>query len=245
MAYNKKNGKKTDNLENKVDKIIEVETEVVTEKAEESKVETSQTDKELINKLLAQNELLMKMLIEKGVSAPVVMSEISNSLNEEITLVHLKENAPGLTTHIELSNLTIDLNAFGEERTLDRRQAEELAGKYRKFFDRGVIAFGAGSEHLAGKFGLKSVSDYSYINKDFLKKLGTLSLIELENLYNKLSEGHKTFVIEYFKRKILEKDANFNNIHKIELLNRISDGAMSGTTLDMKREAEEAAAAKN
>ena len=66
-----------------------------------------------------------------------------------------------------------------------------------------------------------------------------------KNLYNKLSEGHKTFVIEYFKRKILEKDANFNNIHKIELLNRISDGAMSGTTLDMKREAEEAAAAKN
>ena len=52
-------------------------------------------------------------------------------------------------------------------------------------------------------------------------------------------------MIEYFKRKILEKDANFNNIHKIELLNRISDGAMSGTTLDMKREAEEAAAAKN
>ena len=78
-----------------------------------------------------------------------------------------------------------------------------------------------------------------------MKKLGTLSLVELENLYNKLSDGHKQFVIEYFKRKILEKDPNFNDIHKIEMLNRVSNGAMSGTTLDMKREAEEAAAAKN
>ena len=52
-------------------------------------------------------------------------------------------------------------------------------------------------------------------------------------------------LIEYFKRKILEKDPNFNDIHKIEMLNRVSNGAMSGTTLDMKREAEEAAAAKN
>ena len=78
-----------------------------------------------------------------------------------------------------------------------------------------------------------------------MKKLGTLSLVELENLYNKLSDGHKQFVIEYFKRKILEKDPNFNDIHKIEMLNRVSNGAMSGTTLDMTREAEEAAAAKN
>ena len=125
------------------------------------------------------------------------------------------------------------------------KESEELAGKYRKFFDRGVIAFGSGSEYLASKFGLKSVNDYSYVNKDFVKKLGTLSLVELENLYNKLSDGHKQFVIEYFKRKILEKDPNFNDIHKIEMLNRVSNGAMSGTTLDMKREAEEAAAAKN
>ena len=233
MAYNKKDAA----TENKVAEKIE-------ETRKEEKVVNQGIDPTLFYKMFEQNQMLIQMLSERGVNVtPVAVDK--NSLNEEITLVHLKEHAQGLTTHIELSNLTIDMSAFGEERTLDRRQAEELAGKYRKFFDRGVIAFGSGSEHLAGKFGLKSVSDYSYINKDFLKKLGTLSLVELENLYNKLSDGHKQFVIEYFKRKIIEKDPNFNNIHKIEMLNRISDGAMSGTTLDMKREAEEAAAAKN
>lgn len=242
MAYNKKyndgqQGEKP--VVTKPEEKVEEKNEIKNEKTVDQGVNS-----ELFYKMLEQNQILIQMLAERGVSvAPVVNDK--NSLNEEVVLVHLKENAPGLTTHIELSNLTIDMSAFGEERTLDRRQAEELAGKYRKFFDRGVIAFGSGSEHLASKFGLKSVNDYSYVNKDFVKKLGTLSLVELENLYNKLSDGHKKFVIEYFKRKILEKDPNFNNIHKIEMLNRVSDGAMSGTTLDMKREAEEAAAAKN
>lgn len=242
MAYNKKyndrqQGEKPVVI--KPEEKVEEKNEIKNEKTVDQGVNS-----ELFYKMLEQNQMLIQMLAERGVSvAPVVNDK--NSLNEEVVLVHLKENAPGLTTHIELSNLTIDMSAFGEERTLDRRQAEELAGKYRKFFDRGVIAFGSGSEHLASKFGLKSVNDYSYVNKDFVKKLGTLSLVELENLYNKLSDGHKKFVIEYFKRKILEKDPNFNDIHKIEMLNRVSDGAMSGTTLDMKREAEEAAAAKN
>ena len=242
MAYNKKYNDKQQGekpVVTKPEEKVEEKNEIKNGKTVDQGVSS-----ELFYKMLEQNQMLIQMLSERGVNvAPVVNDK--NSLNEEVVLVHLKENAPGLTTHIELSNLTIDMSAFGEERTLDRRQAEELAGKYRKFFDRGVIAFGSGSEHLASKFGLKSVSDYSYVNKDFVKKLGALSLVELENLYNKLSDGHKQFVIEYFKRKILEKDPNFNNIHKIEMLNRVSDGAMSGTTLDMKREAEEAAAAKN
>ena len=242
MAYNKKyndrqQGEKP--VVTKPEEKVEEKNEIKNEKTADQGVNS-----ELFYKMLEQNAMLIQMLAERGVSVARVVYE-KKSLNEEVVLVHLKENAPGLTTHIELSNLTIDMSAFGEERTLDRRQAEELAGKYRKFFDRGVIAFGSGSEHLASKFGLKSVNDYSYVNKDFVKKLGTLSLVELENLYNKLSDGHKKFVIEYFKRKILEKDPNFNNIHKIEMLNRVSNGAMSGTTLDMKREAEEAAAAKN
>ena len=176
MAYNKKyndrqQGEKP--VVTKPEEKVEEKNEIKNEKTADQGVNS-----ELFYKMLEQNQMLIQMLAERGVSvAPVVNDK--NSLNEEVVLVHLKENAPGLTTHIELSNLTIDMSAFGEERTLDRRQAEELAGKYRKFFDRGVIAFGSGSEHLASKFGLKSVNDYSYVNKDFVKKLGTLSLVEL------------------------------------------------------------------
>lgn len=190
--------------------------------------------------LQAQNEMLMKMLMEKN-GAPAQVT-VANTLNNEYTLVHLVDRMPGCTTHIELSNITIDMTAFGEERILDRRQCEEIAGKYRKWFEKGIIAFGADGEELASRFGLKSIKDYSYINKNFVKQLGGLSLIELENLWNKLCEGHKKFVIEYFKRGVVKGDPAFKDIHKVELLNRLSGGAMSGTTLDFKREAEEEAA---
>lgn len=216
-------------------------TEKITEKTtnnaemEEFKLQLAQ--------LQAQNEMLMKMLMEKnGTPAQVT---VTNTLNNEYTLVHLVDRMPGCTTHIELSNITIDMTAFGEERILDRRQCEEIAGKYRKWFEKGIIAFGADGEELASRFGLKSIKDYSYINKDFVKQLGGLSLIELENLWNKLCEGHKKFVIEYFKRGVVKGDPAFKDIHKIELLNRLSKGAMSGTTLDFEREREAAEAAKN
>ena len=232
MAYTKKDGSVA---------TAEATTEVVENK---DNTEISEL-KSAIEMLKAQNELLMKMVMDKN-STPAVTG-IPNSLTQEATLIHLVECAPGLTTHIELSNTTIDMSAFGEERILDRRQCEEIAGKYRKFFEKGIIAFGTDGEELASRFGLKSIKDYSYLykNKDFVKQLGGLKLIELENLWNKLGEGHKKFIIEYFKRKIVENNPAFKDVHKVELLNRLSGGAMSGTTLDFQREAEEAAAKKN
>lgn len=229
MAYTKKDGSVA---------TAKVATAKVVEKKDNTEIEEL---KFAVEALKAQNELLMKMLMNNNSNVSTVQAP--NSLVQEATLVHLVERAPGLSTHIELSNTTIDMSAFGEERILDRRQCEEIAGKYRKFFERGIIAFGADGEELASRFGLKSLKDYSYINKnkDFVKQLGRLSTIELENLWNKLAEGHKKFIIEYFKRKIVENDPAFKDIHKVELLNRLSGGAMSGTTLDFQREAEEAA----
>lgn len=230
MAYTKKDGS--------------VATAKVATKVAENKDNTEIAElKSAVEALKAQNELLMKMLMNNNSNSASVQAP--KSLVQEVSLVHLVQLAPGLTTHIELSNTTIDMNAFGEERLLDLRQAEEISGKYRKFFEKGIIAFGADGEELASRFGLKSVKDYSYINKDFVKQLGGLKLIELENLWNKLGEGHKKFIIEYFKRKIVENDPAFKDIHKVELLNRLSKGAMSGTTLDFQREVEEEAAKKN
>lgn len=181
-----------------------------------------------------QNQL--QMLMQMMASMNGNKNNSNSSLLEEVKIVHLVDRAAGLTTHIELTNLTLDMSAFGEERTLDRRQAEELAGTYRRLFERGVIAFGAGNEEMANRFGLSTIKNYNYLNKDFVRKLGSLSAGELEELYNKLCEGHKKFVIEYFKRKILEKDPAFSNPYKIETLNRLSNGAMSDMILDRQRQ---------
>ena len=127
------------------------------------------------------------------------------------------------------------MSEFGEERTIDRRQAEELVGGHRRLFERGTIAFGDGNEELAKRLSVKSVSQYKYISRDFLQKLATMSARELEDLYMKLCDGHKAFIIEYFKRKIIEKDPAFMDVGKIDVLNRLSDRAMSDVLLDKDR----------
>lgn len=213
--------------------------------AEEKNENQAQEIKALKAQIDALSKIIAKMNAESGtkgatpVVQPVVAQKVS-SLDQEVTIVHLVERAPGLTTHISLSNLSIDMSRFGEERTLDRRQAEELAGKCSKLFEKGIICFGEGSEEVARRFALKSTNAYSYANSQFLGKLAVLNVVELEELYNKLCDGQKAFIIEYFKRKIIENDPNFKDIRKVEMLNRVSDGAMSGTILDLNREAEAA-----
>ena len=225
MAYTKKN----------------VEMEEATEETDAVNVDkeaTAPIDQSAeIAALKAQIEMLTKMMAAGMGTSPATASPKS-SLLEEVKVVHLRECIPGTTTHIGLSNRDLDFASFGATLTLDRRQAEELAGgTTKKFFDRGVIAFGEGSEELAKTLGVKSMQDYEFMGSDFVKRLGTMNVYELEDIYNKLCDGLRGFIIEYFKRKILEKDPAFNDIHKIEVLNRLSDGAMSDVILDRQRDA--------
>ena len=195
--------------------------------------------------LKAQIEMLTK-LMTAGVGGQTTSATPTNSLSEEVRVVHLRECIPGTTTHIHLSNRDLDFSSFGATLTLDRRQAEELAGgSAKKFFDYGVIAFGEGNEDLANMLGVKSVKDYEFMGSDFVKRLGSMNVYELEDIYSKLCDGLRGFIIEYFKRKIVEGNPAFNDIHKIEVLNRLSDGAMSDVILDRQRDTVNEAAKKS
>ena len=191
-------------------------TETKTKKVEDQSAE--------IAALKAQIEMLTKLI---SANAASTNAPPSNPLYDRVKIVHLIERAPDLYTDIKLDTTSIRFSSFGEERSITYQQAEELAGKYRKLFNRGEIAFGAENSDIAERFGLKSVKDYAFMGSDFVKRLGTMSVYELEDIYNKLCDGHMKFVIEYFKRKIIAGDPSFNEIHKIELLQRLSNGAMS------------------
>ena len=193
-------------------------------------------DKE-IEELKAQLAVLMAMVANQNNAS--AEQKATNSLLDEIYVVHLVERAPGLTTHIELTTTTLDMTQFGEQRTLDRRQAEERAGKYRSFFAKGIIAFGAGNEEFAERCGLKTTSDYRYCTPDFLEKLGTVSVGELEKIYGLVDNGHKAFIVEYFQRKAIEGDPRFKDSVKLEALNRLSGNALSGVMLDFQKTNEE------
>lgn len=152
--------------------------------------------------------------------------------NDEVIIVHLFDNAPGITTHIQLSNYSIDMVAFGETRTLTVQQFEELVGKYRSWFDRGIIAVGAGSEYYAKRNNLKLASE-SLISSDFIRRLGTLPMSDVQDIYEKVCDGQKDFIVSYWKRKFIEKAPEFRDLRKLQILNGFTDNAFEYEILEL------------
>lgn len=154
------------------------------------------------------------------------------SRDDEVVIVHLFDNAPGITTHIDLSNYSIDMAAFGETRTLTVQQFEELVGKYRSWFDRGIIAVGAGSEYYAKRNNLKMASE-SLVNSDFIRKLGTLPMSDVQDIYEKVCDGQKDFIVSYWKRKFIEKAPDFRDLRKLQILNGFTNNSFEYEILEL------------
>lgn len=186
--------------------------------------------------LKAQIEMLTKMMAA-GMGAAQTVVQAPEIGEDKVKIVHLYEYPEGLSTHLTYSNGYIDFYHFGQVRSLPYAVAEELVGRYRKLFDEGLLAIGEGSEKYADQFDVKTTKDYAFMGSDFVKRLGTMDVYELEKIYNKLCDSLRGFILEYFKRKIIEKDPAFNDIHKIEVLNRLSNGAMADILLDRQRDA--------
>lgn len=181
----------------------------------------------------SQIALLLQLIQQSNQSKPVEAS--TNPYGNMIKIVHLVQRAPGLTTYIALSNLEITMTDFGEERNLTVQQFEEMIGKYRGWFNAGMISVAAGYEKMAEHYGLKTAKDYP-INSDFIKNLGKMSMSDLEDIYPRLPESGKDFIVSYWIRKTIEKNADFRNVYKLETLNRLSEGACAQILADINAE---------
>ena len=216
-----------------VDKAIKEEKVVKTE----IKPDNKQEEIDFLRNQNAQLEDSIKSLmaqfaeLKNNMGMPTAQNK-SYDRNDEVTIVHLFDNAPGITTHIQLSNYSIDMVAFGEMRTLTVQQFEELVGKYRSWFDRGIIAVGAGSEYYARRNNLKMASE-SLISSEFIRKLGTLPMNEVQDIYEKVCDGQKDFIVSYWKRKFIEKAPEFRDLKKLQILNGFTNNAFEYEILEL------------
>lgn len=176
---------------------------------------------------------LQKKMEEQGKQIEQLLALLSmgggrpqeRSLSDMVTIVHLVQRAEGLATYIKLSNLEISMSDFGEERTVTRQQFEEMIGKYRSWFNSGMISVGVGHEDAAKRYGLKTAKDYP-LDSDFIKRLGTMPMEDLTMVFPKLPEEGKSFIIGYWRRKIIENNPQFKDLGKIETLNRLCNGEL-------------------
>ena len=201
-------------------------------------VETKSTKTDNVDAKIEKLTDLMAQFMQTMIASQNNQSVRSASGNAEpdtVRIVHLVERAPGLTTYMKLSNTEIIFRKFGEERSVNFQAFQELVGKYRKWFDMGIISIAAGYEDLAERYGLNTAKNYP-MDSEFVKKLGDVSMYELEDVFPKLPEAGKDFVLSYWNRKVIEGDPNFKDSRKIETLNRLSGDCMTPTLRAMSLE---------
>lgn len=208
--------------------VVEEKEEILVEREKPVSAENKR-----IEQLEAQIELLTKMLMnQQGIGQQSAPAQAARKIDDEVTVVHLVQRDSGLRTHIKLSNMTIDFRNFGEERVLPLMVFEELVGKYRSWFEKGILAPGPEAGDVARRYGLKVSTDFG-VSKELIQKIPYMSLIELEEFYESVGQAHRDFILEQFRRGCVNKDPKYKDIHKLEMLNRISNGALDSVLLDI------------
>lgn len=126
--------------------------------------------------------------------------------------------------YAKISNMELHFNKYGEEFTLSRSQFDELVGKYRSWFDSGILAVSYKNVDVAAAKGLRTDRD-NILDASILNKIGTMSAQEIESLWDELDlPAQKESIVSYYKHKFIEGDPNFVNREKVDLLNRLTKG---------------------
>lgn len=138
----------------------------------------------------------------------------------DVTLVYLS-NSMG---YIKTSNTELHANVYGEEFTLSKSQFDEIAGKYRRWFEQGILAVSYRNMDVAVAKGLPTDVDLA-LTKEKLNAVGYMTTSEIEDLWNSSTLNQKHCLAAHVKRKIIAGDPAYADRAKIDLFNRLTNGA--------------------
>ena len=159
-----------------------------------------------------------------------ILSYLTNKKSDkEITIIHNRERMGGLSTAIRLNGLSIDFHTLGEQRVLSWQQFEECVSKYKKFFDKRIILVAPEYKDIAERYNVPvwESSTNNVITRNDLAHLGDMTIDALEKFYNSLCKEDQAFLCSYWLGKCYEKEPRYYDRYKVELLNRLSDGAFA------------------
>lgn len=192
----------------------------------ESTVEDGSTS--IINNIAPIQEAPMNVVYQNtgmpSLAEQYIASMANRKADKEVTIVHNREVLGGASTHIQLSTVTIDFHTLGETRTLSWGQFEELASKYRGFFNREIILVADENRDVAESLKLPCVKrpDGAVLTRTQLMNLNKMDVNQLTALYNSLSKEDKKFMLNYWLGQCYTREPGFYDRYKIETLNSLS-----------------------
>ena len=174
---------------------------------------------------LTQKQLEMQMQMnQNSQSTTIAPNNITIAAPDtNVSIVYLSDSMG----YASISNMELHFNKYGEEFVLSRPQLDELVGKYRSWFDRGILAISSRNVDVAAAKGVKTDAEYA-LKREQLEALGKMNEAQIEALWNNTPEAeHRKSIASYFKRKFIEGDPAYRMRSKVDLMNRLTDGAFA------------------
>jgi hypothetical protein len=205
-------------------KLIEDEN-LKLEQKEEEKTDLKKNEKEnsneLLGKALEQIEFLQKQLLLLQENHDLKKNNVDDST---IKIIHTQEMSDRMKTYIKISDVDWNLSKLGESRTLTKAQFEDLIGKYRHFFEKGILALDMKHSELAEQENLPcyDIKSGKFLTGNVLKQLPSMEMKQVEKIFAELSESGKKMFLSYWLNKCYNKENGFYDRYKMDTLNSIS-----------------------
>lgn len=181
--------------------------------------------------IAAQNEkiaALMAKLDEMGGTS----KQAKSSATDSVTVVYMSDSLG----HLETKNISIDCTKFGESFIMSRSQFDELVGKYRGWFNDGILAVGPESIDVAAQKGLR-VSTEFHLDVKKLDSLGTDTPDQIEKLWKdpSLTSQQRLSICTAYKRHFMRGDTGYRDTSKVSLLDKLTRGAFARELVECTR----------
>lgn len=228
-----------ENINNEIEEVVvENKEEVVINNSDDNKSENKGTNNgptydellSIVQQLageitsLKQNQNCNQTSFDNNSTMELINILANRKSDKEVTIIHNCELIGGLSTHIDLTGMTIDFRTIGEQRVLSWQQFEECVSKYRSFFERNIILLSDEHYDLSVKYSIPCVKrgDNHVITHEEILKLEKYTPEQLDKLVRSLTKKDQDFVFSYWLGQCYKRTPGFYDRHKVELLNLIS-----------------------
>ena len=169
--------------------------------------------------LEAQIELLKAQLALAQQNA-AMMAQPQPSATGDVAVVYCSDSLG----YAKISNMELHFTRYGEEFVMSRTQFDELVGKYRSWFDRGVLTVSYKNADVATAKGLRTDREVA-LDAATLESIGRMNTAQLTALWEKSTlPAQKESIVCFYKRKFIEGSDAYRNREKVDLLNRLTNG---------------------
>ena len=204
-------------------------TNTIEEEVSETVDNSVEQENKALKETLSQYQNIITQMQSTIANLQGMMKNSGPSMSAEVTLVYLSESL-GV---VSIDGLTLNCSRYGEQFQVSRIQFDQIVGKYRKWFDDGILAVGDNCVDVAAAKDIKTESEY-VLNAKILNSIGKMSASELSKLWDKLTTPEeRNSVVLHVKHKLIEGDPVYKDREKIDLLNRLTNGGFTREQIEL------------